>query len=132
MSLCVPGGEPVSPWRFGGAFGGKADSPLPQAAEELAAHIGRPVRTVWAREDVTRYSVKRPPVAASAEVSDGVITVPGTVVAPAAEAFRGIVSQVTDPYALRIDAQWEDVPVPGPPVSCEGPCSGTGRTLGAR
>lgn len=118
-SWCVPGGEPVSPRRFGGAFGGKADSPLPQAAQELAAHIGRPVRTVWAREDVTRYSVKRPPVAASAEVSDGVITVRGTVVAPAAEAFRGIVSQVTNPYALRIDAQWEDVPVPGPPVSAK-------------
>ena len=61
-SWCVPGGVPATPLANGGAFGGKEASPLPTVAAELAGAVGGPVRALWAREDVTRFSPKRPPL----------------------------------------------------------------------
>ena len=43
-SWCLPGGEPANPLANGGAFGGKATSPVAAAARELAERHGRPVR----------------------------------------------------------------------------------------
>jgi xanthine dehydrogenase small subunit len=63
-SWCVPGGTPASPLGNGGAFGAKADSPLPATARRLADLYGRPVRVLLAREDMVRLGPKRPPVAA--------------------------------------------------------------------
>jgi aerobic-type carbon monoxide dehydrogenase small subunit (CoxS/CutS family) len=63
-SWCAPGGEPASPLANGGAFGGKAASPVQAAARELADRYGRAVRVLWAREDSVRWGPKRPPIAA--------------------------------------------------------------------
>lgn len=116
-SWCVPGGEPASPRRFGGAFGGKAGSPLPEAARALADKVGQPVRALWSREDVARYAVKRPPMAAQAELVDQVVAVRGMVAAPAAATFRSLLSKITLPYALDVHANWDEVALVGPPVS---------------
>ena len=62
-SWCVPGGEPVSVVRNGGAFGGKADSAVLHEARRLADEHGRPVRVLYSREDVVRLGPKRPPLA---------------------------------------------------------------------
>jgi xanthine dehydrogenase small subunit len=62
-SWCRPGGEPASPLGNGGAFGGKADSPVAEDARRLAGEHGCPVRVLWSREDVVRMGAKRPPVA---------------------------------------------------------------------
>lgn len=62
-SWCEPGGEPSSPLANGGAFGGKASSPVASAARELADRHGRAVRVLFDREDVVRMGPKRPPVA---------------------------------------------------------------------
>lgn len=62
-SWCVPGGEPASPVGNGGAFGAKMATPVAEDARALADEYGRPVRVVWAREDVVRLGHKRPPVA---------------------------------------------------------------------
>ena len=61
---CEPGGEPASPLGNGGAFGGKRDSPVAQAARHLADEHGRPVRVLWSRPDTVELGHKRPPVAA--------------------------------------------------------------------
>jgi hypothetical protein len=63
-SWCEPGGVPASPVACGGAFGGKADSPLPALARRLADEHGRAVRVVLSREDAVRLGPKRPPIAA--------------------------------------------------------------------
>lgn len=64
-SWCPPGGVPATPLANGGAFGGKVASPLPTVAAELARAVGDPVRALWAREDVTRFGPKRPPLSMS-------------------------------------------------------------------
>lgn len=63
-SWCEPGGEPATPLANGGAFGGKADSPVAADARRLADEHGRPVRVLWSREDAVRLGPKRPPIAA--------------------------------------------------------------------
>ena len=63
-SWCEPGGEPASPLANGGAFGGKAESPVAADARRLADEHGRAVRVLWAREDAVRLGPKRPPIAA--------------------------------------------------------------------
>ena len=78
-SWCEPGGEPASPLANGGAFGGKASSPVTVAARELADTRGRTVRTVFSREDVVRLGPKRAPFAASALLRDGVLNVDGLI-----------------------------------------------------
>lgn len=76
-SWCVPGGEPANPLANGGAFGGKASSPVATAARELADRHGQAVRTVFSREDVVRLGPKRPPCAASAVLVDGTLEIDG-------------------------------------------------------
>ena len=67
---CEPGGEPASPLGNGGAFGGKRDSPVAEAARRLADRHGRPVRVLWSRPDTAALGPKRPPIAAGVR-SDG-------------------------------------------------------------
>jgi xanthine dehydrogenase small subunit len=99
----------TSPLANGGAFGGKWDSPAPEAAEGLADALDGPVRVVFAREDVVRLGPKRPPIAATAVYRDGRVEIRGrTLLVP---------PDVETPYALEIDARWEVTSVPGPPVS---------------
>jgi xanthine dehydrogenase small subunit len=75
-SWCLPGGEPASPVANGGAFGGKLDSQAPEAARRLADQYNRPVRVVYAREDVVRLGPKRPPIAAGLRLDgSGVIRI---------------------------------------------------------
>ena len=61
---CEPGGRPASPLCNGGAFGGKCDSPVTEAARRLADRHGRPVRVLWSRPDTAQLGPKRPPIAA--------------------------------------------------------------------
>ena len=79
-SWCRPGESPATPFANGGAFGGKATSPAPLAARELADHFGRAVRVCFAREDVVRLGPKRPPIAASAVFERSTIRIEGRVV----------------------------------------------------
>jgi len=102
-------GIDASPLRNGGAFGGKWDSVASAVAHELADRLDRPVRVVYAREDVVRFGPKRPPVAATAVVRDGRVEIRGvTVLAPPV---------YESPYSLEVDARWEVTVVPGPPAS---------------
>ncbi|HZT67117.1 MAG TPA: 2Fe-2S iron-sulfur cluster-binding protein [Acidimicrobiales bacterium] len=106
-SWCEPGGEPATPLGNGGAFGGKAGSPLPEAARRLSALHGRPVRVLWSREDVVRHGPKRPPIGAGVRADGtGVLRVartPGVAEAVAAVAPSLVV---------------EEVDVAGPATSC--------------
>ena len=76
---CIPGGAPSSCLANGGAFGGKASSPVGGVARALADEHGVPVRAVLAREDVVRLGPKRPPIAAGVRADGtGVIRVAAT------------------------------------------------------
>ncbi len=111
-SWCVPGGTPASPLANGGAFGGKVASPAPAAARELADRMGRTVRVVFAREDVVRLGPKRPPIAATATFSDGVLHLGGTIVGISPDGALVL------PYRVdEIVERWEVCTVAGPPVS---------------
>ena len=112
-SWCVPGGEPASPLANGGAFGGKATSPVAAAARELAASTGRTVRVVYSREDVVRLGPKRPPIAARARYEAGVVEVRGAVAGEVAP----FVAPVEWPYAIEEVGEWTSAPVPGPHTS---------------
>ena len=108
-SWCEPGGVPASPLANGGAFGGKATSLAPAAAQELSAQLDRCVRVVYAREDVVRLGPKRPPIAATAVLRDGAVVLEGRVVAetttwPPAPAV----------LTVPVEERWEAVTVPGP------------------
>jgi xanthine dehydrogenase small subunit len=97
-SWCEPGGIPASPLANGGAFGAKADSPLPAVARRLADEHGRPVLALFTREDVVRLGPKRPPVAAGVR-ADGtgvlrVVATPGITAAIAAVAPDLVVEEV--------------------------------------
>ena len=112
-SWCVPGGEPADPLANGGAFGGKAPSVAAPAARALADRLGVPVRTVFAREDVVRLGPKRPPVAATARLLDGIVTIDGIV--------AGDVAPFTAPIAWAYDleerASWTSIVLAGPSTS---------------
>ena len=105
---CQPDGEPASPLGNGGAFGGKLDSPVAEAARLLADRHGRPVRVLWSRPDAAALGPKRPPVAAGVR-SDGtgqmlVARTPGIV------------------EAIRLHAPGlavTEVDLPGPPTSAQ-------------
>jgi len=108
-SWCEPGGVPASPLANGGAFGGKATSLAPAAAQELSAQLDRCVRVVYAREDVVRLGPKRPPIAATAVLRGGAVVLEGRVVAetttwPPAPAV----------LTVPVEERWEAVTVPGP------------------
>ena len=109
-SGATPGPDPIgTPLANGGAFGGKLESRAPAAAAELAEALGRPVRVVYAREDVVRLGPKRPPVAAGAVLRDGCVEIRGTtLLAP---------PPYESPYTLVVDARWDVVSAPGPSVS---------------
>ena len=103
---CEPGAEPASPLGNGGAFGGKLDSPVAEAARLLADRHGRPVRVLWSRPDAAALGPKRPPIAAGVR-SDGtgemvVARTPGIADAIRACAPRLAVTEVD---------------LPGPPTS---------------
>ena len=103
-SWCEPGGEPVTPLANGGAFGGKADSPVAGDARRLADEHGRAVRVLWAREDAVRLGPKRPPIAAGLR-RDGTGTVRVVRTPGIGERFS------------RSGLAIEEVDVAGPPTS---------------
>lgn len=117
-SWCVPGGVPASPLANGGAFGGKRHSPVAEAARELAAHLERPVRTLFSREDVVDRGPKRPPIAATARFVEGRVEIDGVVVGAAACATLARY-ETSLAYGVDTPSRWESVTVTGPPVSTE-------------
>lgn len=105
---CLPGGEPVGPAGNGGAFGGKGESPVAEAARRLADEHGRPVLAVLSREDVVRLGPKRPPIAAGVRADGtGVVRVART--AGIADAIRAVAPGLVV----------EEVDVAGPPTSAQ-------------
>jgi aerobic-type carbon monoxide dehydrogenase small subunit (CoxS/CutS family) len=117
-SWCLPGGEPASPLANGGAFGGKTTSRAPRAARELAERYGRAVRVVYSREDVVRLGPKRAPIAATAVVRDGVVTIDGVVARGASPRIWPV------PEGVELRATWREVDVPGPLVTNDARASG--------
>ncbi len=103
---CEPDGEPSDPLANGGAFGGKAESPVRDEARHLADEIGQPVRVLWSREDAVRRGPKRPPVAAGLHADGtGIIRIARTP--GAAEVLRAVLPA----------ADIVEVDLPGPPTS---------------
>jgi len=105
-SWCEPGGEPADPLANGGAFGGKVDTPVVDAAGRLATEHRRCVVALFDREDAVRRGPKRPPVAIGVH-ADGtgiarVVATPGIAAAIDAVAGGLVVDEVT---------------IPGPPTS---------------
>jgi aerobic-type carbon monoxide dehydrogenase small subunit (CoxS/CutS family) len=109
-SWCAPGGEPATPLANGGAFGGKIGSPVTTAARELADRTGRPVRTVYAREDVVRLGPKRPPIAATATFDGAIVHVLGTVVGDTLP----FTAPIAWPYEIEERARWTSASARGP------------------
>lgn len=105
-SWCLPGGEPASPLANGGAFGGKARSPVMDDARRLADEHGRAVRVLWSREDTVRMGPKRPPVAGGVG-DDGTGEVVVARTPGIADAFASVAP------GLRVT----EVDVPGPPTA---------------
>ena len=105
-SWCEPGGEPVWPLANGGAFGGKAASPVGEVARRLADEHGRAVRVLLSREDAVHLGPKRPPVAAGIRADGtGVLHVVRT---------EGIVDAIR---SVAPGLEVEEVDVAGPPTS---------------
>ena len=102
-SWCEPGGEPASAAGNGGAFGAKADSPVPDAARRLADEHGTTVRALYSREDTVRLGAKRPPLAAGVRADGtGVVHVARTAgiteaIASAAPGLEVVEVEVTGP-----------------------------------
>jgi xanthine dehydrogenase small subunit len=105
-SWCAPGGEPVTALANGGAFGGKVASEVGAAARRLADRHGRPVRVLYAREDVVRLGPKRPPLAAGVR-ADGT----GVVRVVRTPDIAGAIAAAAPGLAV------EEVDVVGPPTS---------------
>lgn len=105
---CEPGDEPASPLGNGGAFGGKRNSPVAEAARQLAEEHQRAVRVLWSRPDAARFGPKRPPISAGVRADGtGVVRVARTP--GIAEVIKG--------YAPGLEV--EEVDVAGPPTSCD-------------
>ncbi len=103
---CEPDGEPSDPLANGGAFGGKAESPVRDEARHLADEIGQPVRVLWSREDAVRRGPKRPPLAVGLHADGtGIIRIARTP--GAAEVLRAVLPA----------ADIVEVDLPGPPTS---------------
>lgn len=105
-SWCRPGGEPMSSYGNGGAFGGKESGELGDVARRLADEYGRAVRVLSTREDVVRLGAKRPPLGIGAN-GDGSGAVRVARTAGVSEAIR----QVAPDWSV------VEVDVPGPPTS---------------
>ncbi|WP_419910203.1 2Fe-2S iron-sulfur cluster-binding protein [Candidatus Poriferisodalis sp.] len=105
---CEPGGNPSDPLANGGAFGGKATSPVRDEARQLAADLDQPVRVLWSREDTVRRGPKRPPLAAGLRTDGtGIIRIARTP--GAAQLLHSVLPQ----------AKIEEVDIPGPPTSTQ-------------
>ena len=103
---CAPGGNPSDPLANGGAFGGKAESPVREEARQLANDRGQPIRVLWSREDTVRRGPKRPPLAAGLNTDGtGIIQIARTP--GAADVLRSVL-----PHAEVVE-----VDTPGPPTS---------------
>ncbi len=113
-SWCHPGGEPASPLGNGGAFGGKADSPVAEDARRLAGELGRPVRVLWSREDVVRRGPKRPPVAGGIDRSGRGVLCVGVPPGGVDEEHWAAVSESVATVAP--DLELVPVPTVGPPI----------------
>jgi len=107
-SWCEPGGEPSSSLANGGAFGGKASSPVPAAARRLADEHGRAVVAQWSREDVVRLGPKRPPLALGA-CTDGT----GHVRVARTQGIAAAIRTAAPGWVI------EEVDILGPPTSAE-------------
>jgi aerobic-type carbon monoxide dehydrogenase small subunit (CoxS/CutS family) len=105
-SWCLPGGEPAPALANGGAFGGKASTPVMADARRLADEHGRAVRVLWSREDTVRRGPKRPPIAAGVR-HDGTGEVRVARTPGIADAFR----------AAAPGLHVTEVDVPGPPTA---------------
>ncbi len=128
-SWCEPGGVPSPVEANGGAFGAKwstadvesssLDQPdvvgVSAAARRLADSYGRPVLALASREDVTRFGLKRPPVAGGVSADGtGVLRVARTPgAADAIAAGLAANPHLAEGVALSI----EEVDVVGPPTS---------------
>jgi len=108
-SWCEPGGPAADPLANGGAFGGKAGSPVTAVAEQLARDQARGVRVLFDREDVVRHGPKRPPVAIGVR-SDG------SGVARVATRDSAVAAVIT---SVAPGLEVEQVDVPGPPTSLD-------------
>lgn len=114
-SWSEPGGTAADPLANGGAFGGKATSPVPAAARAVADEHGVVVRLRWSREDVARHAPKRPPVAVALRADGtGVVHVART---------PGIVERIA---AVAPHLEIVEVDVPGPPTSADLRAAGWG------
>ena len=103
---CSPGGNPSDPLANGGAFGGKAESPVGEEARQLATNLDQPVRVLWSREDTVRRGPKRPPLAAGLQTDGtGIIQIARTP--GATEVLQAVLPK----------AEIVEVAVPGPPTS---------------
>jgi hypothetical protein len=107
-----PGGPPASPLANGGAFGGKRDSPLPEAARDLADQAGQVARVLWRREDVVRRGPKRPPLAIALR-ADG----SGVVRVGRSPGSGDLSAALARTLAWCPGIAVEEVAVSGPPVS---------------
>ncbi len=105
---CEPGGNPSDPLANGGAFGGKATSPVRAEARKLADERGQPVRVLWSREDSVRRGPKRPPLAAGLH-GDGTGIVRIARTPGAAEVLHSVLPH----------AEIEEVDVAGPTTSID-------------
>jgi CO/xanthine dehydrogenase Mo-binding subunit len=101
----------------GGAFGGKAASPVMADARRLADEHGRAVRVLWSREDVVRMGPKRPPIAGGVR-DDGtgeivVARTPGIVdaFAAAAPGLRVTEVDVRGPATGLLRAPWAEAAI---------------------
>lgn len=105
-SWCEPGGDPMSSYGNGGAFGGKVGAELGAVARRLADDHGRAVRVLATREDVVRFGAKRPPLAAGVR-ADGTGLVHVARTPGIADAIRSVAPA------------WDvvEVDVVGPPTS---------------
>lgn len=120
-SWCAPGGEPSDPLANGGAFGGKAASPLPATADRLATETGGAVRLRWSREDTVRLGPKRPPMTIAVDAAGhGVVHVART---------PGIAEAIA-----RVAPDWEvvEVDAAGPPTSTALRAAGWGEVAAVR
>jgi hypothetical protein len=106
------GGPPASPLANGGAFGGKRDSPVPEAARALADQAGQVARVLWRREDVVQRGPKRPPLAIALR-ADGT----GVVRVGRSPGSGDLSAALARTVAWCPGMEVEEVVVSGPPVS---------------
>lgn len=113
-SWCEPGGSPADPLANGGAFGGKADSPVAEAARRLADEHQQSVRVLFDREDAVRFGPKRPPMAIAVR-GDGTGIARVAIAADTAANIAADIARTIGGVAPGLEV--ERVALPGPPTS---------------